>query len=312
VTRTRWRKAGLLIPGSAPAPWAVSHAALPVVDRIGDGRGLRVYVSARDERGRAQIGCVEWNPSRPADALPLSQSPVLAVGALGAFDDSGVTSSCIVTHQGRKYLYYTGWTRGVTVPFYLFAGLATSDDDGRTFARVSAAPILERNSVDPFLTASPFVLVESGVWRMWYVSATDWRISNGEPRHYYHIRYAESRNGVEWRRRGRVCIDFAGPDEHAIARPCVIRDGGTYRMWYSYRGARYRIGYAESADGLSWTRMDDLAGIDVSETGWDSEMVEYPLVFEHDGRLLMLYNGNDYGKTGCGLAESDHRVSASP
>jgi len=207
-----------------------------------------------------------------------------------------------VADAQRKYLFYTGWTRGVTVPFYLFAGLAISDDGGRSFRRQSPAPILERNEVDPLLTASPFVLIENGIWRMWYVSAARWRMTAGKPEHDYHIRYAESRNGVDWVRRGIVCIDFAHAGEHAIARPCVIRDGRVYRMWYAWRGTHYRIGYAESADGVVWTRMDDDAGIGVSKDGWDSEMVEYPYVFAHRGRLLMLYNGNGYGKTGCGLA----------
>jgi hypothetical protein len=306
-----WTKRGLLIGSPPPGSWAVSHAALPIVDTRANGSGLRVYVSARDAQGRAQIGYVDWDPDSER-VSPLSDRPVLAVGELGAFDDSGVTSSCLVTHQGAKYLYYTGWSRGVTVPFYLFAGVAISHDDGETFSRVSRAPLLERNDVDPFLTASPFVIVENGVWRMWYVSAAEWRASAGGPRHYYHIRYAESRNGVDWLRQGRVCIDFVHPDEHAIARPCVIRDGSTYRMWYSWRGERYRMGYAESADGIAWTRMDDVVGLDPSPSGWDSEMVEYPFVFNHGDRLLMLYNGNDYGKTGCGIAVNAGRPLGRP
>jgi hypothetical protein len=67
-------------------------------------------------------------------------------------------------------------------------------------------------------------------------------------------------------------------------------------MWYSYRGKNYRIGYAESDDGLNWKRKDEDAGIDVSE------MIEYPFVFDHKGGRYMLYNGNGYGKTGIGLA----------
>ena len=78
-------------------------------------------------------------------------------------------------------------------------------------------------------------------------------------------------------------------------------------MWFSCRGRTYRIGYAESADGRSWLRADERAGIGVSESGWDSESIEYPHVFDHGGRRYMLYNGNGYGKTGFGLAvlESD-------
>jgi hypothetical protein len=297
----RWEKRGMVISAPIGSRWARSHAALPFAEPGADGR-TRVYVSARDEAGRAHIGFCDCDLVDPSGSAEWSQEPVLGLGELGAFDDSGVTSSCVVTHEGRKYLYYTGWTRGVTVPFYLFAGLAISTDGGRTFVRASRAPVLERNRVDPLLTASPYVLVENGRWRMWYVSAASWDMHGGAPRHHYHVRYAESRDGVEWTRTGAVAIDFAHPGEYAIARPCVIRDGDRYRMWYSWRGDHYRIGYAESSDGIAWTRMDDRSGIDESASGWDSEMMAYPFVFNHRGRWTMLYNGNGYGATGCGLA----------
>ena len=95
------------------------------------------------------------------------------------------------------------------------------------------------------------------LWRMWYVSAASWDVHRGAPRHHYHVRYAESRDGIDWTRTGIVAIDFQHPGEHAIARPCVVRDGDRYRMWYSWRGDHYRIGYAESSDGIAWTRMDN-------------------------------------------------------
>ncbi len=77
-----------------------------------------------------------------------------------------------------------------------------------------------------------------------------------------------------------------------------------YHMWFSYRGAgnRYRIGYAQSQDGQQWDLQLGKVGINVSESGWDSEMIEYPFVFDHKGARYMLYNGNGYGKTGFGLA----------
>ena len=137
---------------------------------------------------------------------------------------------------------------------------------------------------------------------MWYVSGTGWDVVDGAPRPRYHVKYAESADGTRWDRDGRVCIDFARPEEHAIGRPCVVRDGELYRMWFCARGDAYRIGYAESRDGLDWERMDAEAGIDVSASGWDSEMQAYPVVFDYDGARHMLYNGNGYGSTGIGLA----------
>ena len=136
---------------------------------------------------------------------------------------------------------------------------------------------------------------------MWYVSGTGWTMGQ-HPEPNYLIRYAESTDGIEWRTSGRICIGYSYPGEHAIARPHVIKDGSLYRMWYSHRGDAYQIGYAESDDGMEWTRKDKEAAIRVSAAGWDSEMVCYPWVGDIGGRRRMLYNGNSYGRTGIGQA----------
>jgi len=280
----------------------MSHAAIPVAVPISDNL-MRVYFSARDAEGRARIGFADFNPARWDKQPRVSTKPSLGLGDLGTFDDRGVTSSWTVAVGARRYHYYTGWSLGVTVPFYLAVGLAVSDADGETWQRHSPAPLLDRSAADPLLTASPCVLRDGGTWRMWYVSATRWEPAPGGPRHYYHIRYADSDDGLTWRREGRTAIDFKGADEYAIARPCVVKDGDLYRMWYSYRGDAYRIGYAESRDGFTWTRLDDRAGISPASEGWESEMIGYAHVFDCAGRRYMLYNGNGYGRTGFGLAE---------
>jgi len=298
----RWNKRGLLLVAPVELSWAVSHAALPVPQLLGDGR-LRLYFSARDAQGRSQIGRAELDLDDPEGSLAVDPEPVVRIGPLGAFDDAGATPSCIVENAGRQYKYYSGWTLGRTVPFRFFVGCAVSDDGGSVYRKVSAAPILERNEIDPFLTASPWVIVENGLWRMWYVSGTGWTLEHGEPRHSYHIKYAESDDGLAWRRDGLVCIDYRDSSEYAIARPCVIRDSDRYRMWFSARGDAYRICYAESEDGLAWKRLDESVGISTSEEGWDSEMQAYPAVVDRGERRLMLYNGNGYGASGIGWAD---------
>jgi hypothetical protein len=299
----KWIKKGMIFSPKDNSDWLSSYAALPVVDRIG---GLcRIYFSSRDKNGRAQVGFFDADVTALDRVLRVSEKPVIGLGQMGAFDDSGVTTSWIVNHQEKKYHYYSGWSLGVTVPFYFYVGLAVSEDGGETYSRVSPAPILDRNAIDPYLSASPCVLVEDGTWRMWYVSGTGWEMKDGRPHHHYHIKYAESSDGIHWNREGIVCIDYKSPGEYAIARPCVVKESGIYRMWYSYRGENYRIGYAESTDGISWNRRDEDSGIAVSESGWDSEMIEYPYVFENEGAYYMLYNGNGYGKTGVGLAVLD-------
>jgi predicted GH43/DUF377 family glycosyl hydrolase len=279
----------------------VSHAALPVPVRIGGDR-YRVYCAGRDAEGRGQVGYVEFALRNPHGTLTVSPKPVLHFGELGTFDDRGVLPACIVADGASIRLFYTGVMLGQTVPFYFNVGSSTSGDGGVTFEKCSRAPLLERTDADPILTASPCVLRENGRWRMWYVSGVRWAIEDGAPKHYYHVRYAESDDGARWRRDGTVCIDFR-PGEYAISRPCVVKIGERYCMWYSYRGNAYRIGYAESADGVRWQRIDESVSFDSPFEGWDERMQCYPWVFPHDDEWYMLYNGNDYGRTGFGLAK---------
>jgi hypothetical protein len=294
-----WQQNGLLLPAPVRVRWAVSHAAVPHAHTLADDK-LGLFFSSRDERGRAHIGRADLEFAGRSASVRVHAEPVLRPGTLGAFDESGVTTSCLVREGARQLLYYTGWSLGRTVPFYLHIGCAVSHD-GERFERISPSPILDRIDIDPFLTASPWVLVENGLWRMWYVSGVGWHLLDGQPQHRYHIKYAESDDGISWAREGLVCLDFDGPDEYAFSRPCVIRDGDLYRMWFSVRGDAYRVGYAESGDGLRWERKDSAAGIE-STGDWDSEMQAYPAVVDHQGARYLLYNGNGYGRTGIGWA----------
>lgn len=299
----------LLFSPPGGVPFVATHAALPVVKQIGDLH--RVYFSGRDDRGRARVAFFETDLQDGTGFVRrVSQHPALDLGPLGAFDDSGVTTSCLVECEGRLHLFYTGWALGVTVPFYLAAGRAVSDDGGLTFRRLHAAPVLDRSDADPYLTASPWVLVEGGVWRMWYVSGTRWETTPEGPRHHYDIRYAESADGQRFTATGRVCLTYASPREHAFSRPCVVKDGALYRMWFAVRGERYRLGYAESTDGICWERDDARAGLLPAREGFDSEMLCYPCVFDHQGTRYVLYNGNDYGRTGIGLAVESKEASS--
>jgi len=301
----KWIARGCVFPpaGVQLPSWIGGYAAAPYAVAT-NGALIRVFFSGRDERNRGQIGACDLDvESWVVDPVGVTREPLVGVGPLGAFDESGCSMSCIVRQGSRWFLYYTGWMLGRTVPFYLSVGLAVSEDDGRTFHKYSPAPIMDRCTVDPFLTASPCVIVDGGIWRMWYVSAMEWETKSDKPRHRYLIKYAESRDGVQWRRDGRIAIDFEGDDEYAMGRPHVVKDGEMYRMWYCIRGEQYRIAYAQSSDGLVWTRCD-AANEPPPRQAWDSEMQAYPMVFRHRDRWLMLYNGNRYGATGFGCAES--------
>lgn len=299
-----WRRKGLILRPDPARDWMKSHVAVPVAERL-KGDRCRVYFCSRDAFNRSRIGYAELDLREPEKILYVTPKPVLGLGELGAFDDNGVTPTEVLDRGGKKYLYYVGWNKGTTVRMHLYAGLAVSSDGGKSFKRYSRAPVLERIKEDPLLTATLSIVKEGPVYRMWYISGDRWFERGGETFPVYNVKYAESRDAIHWKREGRVCVDYKDPGEHALARPCVLKENGLYKMWYSYKGADYRIGYAESRDGLKWTRKDEEAGLEPPAEGFDSVMQEYASVVAHKGRKYMFYNGNEYGKDGIGLAVSD-------
>lgn len=309
----KWIKKGLIFSAANQFEWMVHHACLPIADKVNDDI-LRIYFGPRDRQGRTQTAFIEVEADNPSNVLYVHDRPVLGLGKLGAFDDSGAMPSCIVNHHGKKYLFYIGWNLGVTVSYRNSIGLAVSEDHGLTFSRVFEGPIVDRNALEPYFCASPFVIIDDDEkWKLWYTSSTGWTTLDGKPEPLYQIKYAESGDGVNWTRNNSPCIHYKFEHE-ANARPCVSKEDGEYRMWYCYRGSTnyrtdksqsYRLGYAESADGVRWERKDDEVGIDRSAEGWDSQMIEYPYVYEHRGRKYMLYNGNGFGETGFGYAVLD-------
>ncbi len=297
----KWKKLGKIFEPDGSVEWMKTHAMIPLAEHL-SGNLYKIYFSPRDSRNRSHLAWVIIDIHQPTKIIDYSKEPLLSPGRLGSFDESGVVATSLLNHDGKKYLYYIGINLGVTVPLRNSIGLAISHDNGNTFEKISEGPIIDRTHKEPYFTATPEVMYENGLFKMWYLSCIKWDATPEGPKHYYHLKYAESHNGIDWNRQGIVAIDFKNADEYAIGVPHVIKENNIYKMWYCYRGLKYRIGYAESHDGVKWIRKDEQMEITVSDTGWDSEMIEYPNLFNHQQKRYMLYNGNGYGKTGFGLA----------
>jgi hypothetical protein len=309
-----WQKQGLLLKVSdIKNEFIQSHASIPFAFHVQDSQ-YRIFFSSRDKNGKSlpyYINCEIAEGLIQLTGAP--QGPFMDLGELGTFDDSGIMPTCVLRHNGLVYMYYIGWNPQVTVSYRLAIGLAISEDDGETFKRYSKGPVCDRTLEEPFFNTAPFVIRENGIWRMWYISCTRWQILNNYPEPSYHVKYAESTDGIHWKKDGTICLDY---DERAqaLGRPCVIKEGDIYNMFFSFRktgdyrttkGAGYQIGLATSADGKVWQKKYDETGISLSEVGWDDKMMEYCHVFKHQNRFYMLYNGNDFGKEGFGYAVAD-------
>ena len=308
--KINWNKRGLIhVPDGHG--FFKSHAARPIPYQLND-EVLRIYYSSRDSDDRMLPTYFDVDIQNPGRILRVNEDPLLDLGRIGTFDDSGVTLACILDYEDGILAYYTGWKRRrIYVTFELSIGLCRMNRPGMVFERVFDGPILAQDKNHPYLVAGPFVIYEQGRFRMWYCSATEWRITNGNPEPIYRVCYAESRDGVNW-------SDFRGPvidykfDGEVISAPWVMKIESRYHMWYSTRGTatkeakNYVIGYAESEDGINWNRMDDEVGIERSSSGWDSEMICYPSFFPYRDLMYMFYSGNAVGKGGIGYAISEN------
>ncbi len=304
-----WVKKGRIFCVNGNHAWTLTHAQVPIVEPVGEDV-LRIYYGTRDDKNRTRTSFIEVDACNPAKVLYEHPTPILELGPAGTFDDSGVMPSEVIRYHDRTYFYYVGWNTGNTARYRTALGLAISED-GRTFKKASAGPIMDRNSCDPVSVSCQALMTEGERLRTWYMSYLGWDKIDGIMEPAYEIKYAESSDGKSWRREGLTSVGLE-PGEGGIACPTVLKDNGTYKMWYSVRGRKdyrtqkkssYRIGYAESMDGIRFKRMDHLAGLVPSQHGWDSEMVAYPSVYKMGNKLYMFYNGNGFGASGFGYAE---------
>lgn len=303
----RWRKLGRVYVARGERPWARTHAYCPTPLAFGDDR-IRVFCAFLDADKVGRVGYVDVAADDPTQVLGVSPEPVLDVGAAGTFDDSGVTplSVCRLA-DGRVRLYYAGWQLGVRVRYYLFMGVAESADGGERFTRLSQAPILDRRDGELHMRTGGHVRREGERWRMFYAGGSEWVGDGPGAKPRYALRAIDSADGLLWPGGGEVLLRSEGADELGFGRPYVLGDGDRRRMWYSVRtlSKGYRLGYAESDDGRTWRRDDARSGLDVSEHGWDSEMVCLSAIEQTAAQTLLFYNGNGYGATGFGVAVAE-------
>jgi predicted GH43/DUF377 family glycosyl hydrolase len=298
----KWFKRGLIYGPDGSMSWA-RHSALTPTPILLEPDAIRVYAGFRDAEGVSRIGYVDVAAENPSVVRKVSRQPVLDVGTPGAFDDNGVILGDVIRTGETIRMYYVGFQRVQKVKFLAFSGLATSDDGGESFQRISPAPVMDRDSDSLFIRAVHTVIFDDGLWKVWYASGSDWHYVDGTPYPKYNIHYTESADGVHFHLTGRLCIDVSGL-EYRIGRPRVYKRGGGYQMYFTKGDTRgnYFPGYAESTDGIHWRRQDSALGVELSSSGWDSRTLCYPSLLQYKNRTYMFYNGNDMGRDGFGYA----------
>lgn len=304
-----FEKQGLIFKPEGTKDWSQSHAQVPFALLMGEK--VRIFYATRDTNSCSSTSFIDVEASNPKKILYVHDKPVLEKGKPGYFDDSGTMPSWFLYNNNKLYLYYTAWNKSKEASYRLSIGIAVSEDDGFTFSKMYHGPILDRSINDPIWVGQPCVMIEDGIWKMWYLSCEKIEYINNHPEPFYNVKYAESEDGINWTRENKICIDFNFGTIDAIGRPCVYKEDGIYKMFHSNRkaigyrtekDAAYRIGYSESADGINWNRLDNKIELKKTEDSWDSIMMEYCTTYVYQGIRYLIYNGNGFGASGFGYA----------
>ena len=311
-----WKKRGKIfdpsdfeLPGSC-----ASFAQGPQVLVLDDS--IRVFFSTRERDRRnkylSRVSYVDFSLDFET-ILDVSKNEVVPLGDIGCFDEHGIFPFHVARIGNRVLAYTTGWNRRVSVSNDAAVGLAISIDNGQTFEKHGNGPLLSPTLQEPFLIADSFVLPINGTLHMWYIYGSEWVAHENitQPERVYKITHATSQDGFHWTRDASPMISDKIDNHECQAMPTVFTSDGLFHMIFCYRAAfgfrdskeaSYKLGYAWSRDAVEWTRDDDLLGLQFLTEDWDSEMQCYPHIFTVNGEHHLLYNGNDFGRTGFGLA----------
>lgn len=155
----------------------------------------------------------------------------------------------------------------------------------------------------------PSVIHNEDGYHMWYTGQR-----NDTPRlGTSQIFHAFSTDGVHFERTSDrpVLLPEVEWENTSIMNPSVLyeEDTHTYRMWFS-AGAQYEpkaIGYAESKDGLNWTKCADNPIFQANpENSWEQHKTAGCQVIQYDGKYVMFYIGyfdEDYAQIGMAVSD---------
>jgi len=291
-----WEKLGQIYKVNNTNPYLLTHASNPLGVHLKDDI-FRIFYNGRNKDNKSSVSYVDID-ILTQNIINDPKTPILTYGPDNSFYSHGISIGNMWEQNGESFIGFMGWQikgnnhwRGDIGKFEINNNIANKP-----------TLLLESNENDPISLSYPFIIKENKTYKMWYGSTIDWSSENGEMIHV--LKYSTSLNGEIWDYKG-ISLPYELGKIQAFSRPTLLKINNKWYMWYSYRsgdGTLYRIGHAESENGEKF-KLNVNPNLDVSKNGWDSEMVCYPFVFEHKNKIYMLYNGNNHGIDGFGLAK---------
>lgn len=304
-----WEKKGLIFKPSDAPEFEFTHTQCPTALLMEDR--IRVFFGSRLKDGSGGVFYIDVDSENPRRVLSIHGNPVFGKGGIGSFDQDGVLQVCLRKYKNNLAMYYGGFSKTTSGTHTCMMGLAISEDNGDSFARLSEGPVFPISATDPFLIGSADIVFNDNKWHMIYTSGTKWLDLDQKQELAYTLKYANSLDGINWNPTGKVIIPHEGQSS-ADCKPSIFKIGNTFHMYFSARkvfdyrdyGANsYRLVHATSDDLTDWQLSGAEGKIDPSLEGWDSAMICYPNIIQHNGKIIMFYNGNGFGQSGFGYAE---------
>ncbi|MCX6141583.1 MAG: hypothetical protein NTZ35_00035 [Ignavibacteriales bacterium] len=209
--------------------------------------------------------------------------PVFEPGASGSWRDKGAISPCVLFDGG----IYKMWFVGSKNPFQYQNGIgyATSQDGVKW--SVEPQPVLPLTS-SIGATWHPSVVKKDNVYYLFVGVSASSSIYSGD------VVLLTSLDGRSWQNRGVVFSAHGDlPWQRSGILPSeVIYDENRFKMFFTAMNVQsFSIGYAESADGVTWTGSGEPPILTSASTApWPTASVGFPAVLRDGGKLKMWFS----------------------
>jgi predicted GH43/DUF377 family glycosyl hydrolase len=219
-------------------------------------------------------------------------NPVLGPGDPGSWDEFARVEPTVLFDGSVYHMWFAGYDAAFSGGGFGHAispdGVDWTDIDPNNPVLTPGDP----GQWDEIVWNRPAVVFDGGLFHMWYAGEDAQGIVRGG--------YATSPDGSTWTKHlNNPVIDVGSPgswDERHVRPGTVIFDDGIFKMWYSgwSYSAYVAIGYAESANGIEWTKWPAPVFNGADAPAWDVAVSNPSVVFDGSAYHMLYgaYNGN--------------------
>ncbi len=212
-------------------------------------------------------------PGELVHFVPYEHNPVFRGTATDTWDRNIRERGCILRHDGKWHLWYTGYAGGRSAKKML--GYATSQD-GLTWQRYADDPVFDKSwteDVHVVYHDSTFYMVAEG--------------RNDIP----HM--LTSADGINWTDAGKLDVrnvDGSPLSPGPYGTPTLWVEENDWYLFYE-RGDR-GVWLAKSPDCRTWTNVQDEPVLERGPADYDRHAIALNQVFRYRGRYYAVYHGN--------------------